>query len=118
MVQNGRSFWPLLLGRETPWRAHILYEYYWEANFPATPTILALRTERWKYVHTLGVWDKNGLYDLLTDPLERHNLINVPSYREQIAAKAALRRIRSFGRPADPDPPPAGEVLDDRKLPR
>jgi N-acetylglucosamine-6-sulfatase len=117
---DGRSFWPLLLGRDVPWRDHILYEYYWEWNFPATPTTFALRTSRWKYIHTHGVWDKNGFYDLETDPLERHNLINVPSYQKQIGdfQRQLFGELEASGGLQLPILRPAGEVLDDRKLRR
>ncbi|UCG48773.1 MAG: sulfatase, partial [Phycisphaerales bacterium] len=71
---DGRSFLPLLTGRSIPWRDHILYEYHWEWNFPATPTLFAIRTERYKYIFYHGLWDHNGFYDLQTDPHERHNL--------------------------------------------
>jgi N-acetylglucosamine-6-sulfatase len=116
---DGRSFWPLLLGQAASWRDHILYEYYWEWNFPATPTLFALRTDRWKYIHTQGVWDKNGFYDLATDPLERHNLINVPAYREQIARlrRQLFQELEASGGLQMPLFAPAGEALDDRKLP-
>ncbi len=117
---DGRSFWPLLQGRDTPWRDHILYEYYWEWNFPATPTTFALRTDRWKYIHTHGVWDRNALYDLESDPLELHNLISVPAYRERASGmqKQLFDELAASGGLQIPVLPPAGEVLDDRKLPR
>ena len=88
-VMDGQSFLPLLQGQETPWRNHILYEYHWEWNFPAQPTTLAIRTDRYKYIYYHGVWDINGFYDLATDPHERHNLIRVPAYAETIAALRA-----------------------------
>ena len=117
---DGRSIWPLLQGRDIPWRDHILYEYYWERNFPATPTTLALRTDRWKYIYYHGVWDKDGFYDLQTDPLERHNLINVPSYHDQIAQfqQQLFDEMEQSGGLEMPIRRPSGEVLDDRKLPR
>jgi N-acetylglucosamine-6-sulfatase len=117
---DGRSFLPLLRGQAIPWRDHILYEYYWEWNFPATPTTFALRTDRWKYIHYQGVWDKQGFYDLQTDPLERHNLINVPAYQEQIT-QFRTQLFDELGKSGGLEMrilPPAGEVLDDRKLPR
>ena len=77
-AMDGRSFLPLLQGKTVPWRDHILYEYHWEWNFPATPTTFAIRTDRYKYVFYHGMWDDNGFYDLETDPIERHNLIHVP----------------------------------------
>ncbi|MFN8814714.1 MAG: sulfatase, partial [Acidobacteriota bacterium] len=45
---QGRSFLPLAQGRQIPWRDGLLYEYYWERNFPQTPTIHALRGDRYK----------------------------------------------------------------------
>lgn len=117
---DGRSFWPLLQGRTVPWRSHILYEYHWEWNFPATPTTFALRTDRWKYIYYHGIWDRDSLHDLQTDPHERHNLIHVPAF----AAQAEKLRTQLFaelvasGGLQLPILPPAGEPLHDRKLPR
>ncbi len=46
--------------------------------------MLAIRTERYKYVYYHGVWDIDSFHDLVGDPAERHNLIDVPSYQEKI----------------------------------
>jgi len=117
---DGRSFLPLLCGRKVPWRDHILYEYHWEWNFPATPTLLAIRTDRYKYVFTYGVWDQDGFYDLQTDPHERHNLIGVPAYAERIEAmkKQLFDELEAGGGLTIPLRRPAGERLDQRKLKR
>lgn len=117
---DGRSFAPLLAGKSIPWRDHILYEYHWEWNFPATPTLFAIRTDRFKYVYYHGVWDRNGFYDLETDPHERHNLINVPSYRSQITTlrQQMFRELGEMDGLNVPIRPPAGDRLDDRKLRR
>ncbi len=74
---DGRSFLQLAAGELPPeqWRPNLLYEYYWEYNFPHTPTTLALRTQRYKFIQYHGVWDLDELYDLKEDPLEEHNLI-------------------------------------------
>jgi N-acetylglucosamine-6-sulfatase len=117
---DGRSFFPFLTGRSEPWRNHILYEYYWEWNFPATPTVFAIRDERYKYIYYQGVWDRNGLYDLETDPHERHNLINVPAYqgrRETMRGQLFAELERSGGLQM-PIQPPKGVPLHDRKLRR
>jgi N-acetylglucosamine-6-sulfatase len=34
-TMDGRSFLPLAQNKQTPWRDALLYEYYWERNFPA-----------------------------------------------------------------------------------
>ena len=77
----GRSFLPLLEGRQIEWRDRVYYEYYWENNFPHTPTTLGVRTDRWKFIHYHGVWDVDELYDLENDPDERTNLISAPECR-------------------------------------
>jgi len=81
---DGRSVWPLLTGAKTPWRDEFVYAYYWEYNFPQTPTTFALRGERYKYVFYHGLWDVDELFDLERDPQERFNLALVPDHREQV----------------------------------
>ncbi len=114
---DGRSFLPLLRGESIQWRDHILYEYYWEWNFPATPTVFAIRTDRYKYIFYQGVWDHDGFYDLQTDPHERYNLINVPAYAEQIEAmkKQLFDELEAGGGLDIPVRRPLGERLDQRK---
>jgi len=72
---DGASLLPLVRGDASGWRKELLYEYYWERNFPQTPTIHALRTGRYKYIRVHGLWDIDELYDLQSDPLESNNLI-------------------------------------------
>jgi arylsulfatase A-like enzyme len=77
---DGASFVPLMRGDSIPWRERIYYEYFWERAFPQTPTVHAVRTDRYKFIRYYGVWDINELYDLKEDPMEMHNLIRDPAY--------------------------------------
>ena len=74
---DGRSFLDLASGKLNPekWRKQVLYEYYWEYNFPQTPTTFALRTQRFKFIQYHGIWDIDELYDMEKDPHEQNNLI-------------------------------------------
>lgn len=80
---DGRSFLRLLRGEPAHWPLEMLYEYFWESPFPHTPTTFALRDQRYKYIFYYGLWDTAELYDLETDPQERHNLIDVPAEQER-----------------------------------
>ena len=82
---DGRSFLALARGQTAPWRDYTLYEYYWEQNYPQTPTMHALIGDQWKYVRYQGLWDLNELYDVQADPDELKNLINAPSQKQRIA---------------------------------
>lgn len=99
-------------------RNHILYEYHWEWNFPATPSCLAIRTNKYKYIYYHGVWDRNGLYDLEHDPHERHNLIQLPQYNETITKlrNQLFSELEKSGGLNMPIRPPKGDQYYDRKL--
>jgi len=79
---EGRSLTPLFKGPADSWNGEVIYEYYWEFNYPHTPTQFAIRTDRYKYVRNHGVWDTDALYDLKDDPAEKINLIADPDYLE------------------------------------
>jgi N-acetylglucosamine-6-sulfatase len=81
---QGKSFLPLLQGKQTPWRDALLYEYYWERNFPQTPTVHAVRGDRYKYIRYQGLYDVDELYDLREDPLEMRNLIHAPEQQPTV----------------------------------
>lgn len=81
---DGGSFYPLLQGKEKPWRDVLLYEYYWEWNYPHTPTIHAVRGDQFKYIRSHGVWDTDELYDVKSDPHELKNLIRSPEHKETV----------------------------------
>lgn len=79
---DGQSFLALGMGKEIPWRDYFLYVYYWEKNFPHTPTQFALRGDRFKYIAYYGLWDTDELYDLVEDPGETRNLLHEPAHAE------------------------------------
>jgi N-acetylglucosamine-6-sulfatase len=81
---DGKSFLPLLEKKEIKWRDYFLYEYYWERNYPQTPTVHALRGDQYKYIHYYGLWDTDELYDIKNDPDEMINLVNDPSHKETV----------------------------------
>lgn len=78
---DGQSFLELPLGKTEGWRDYFLYVYYWEKNFPQTPTQFALRGDRFKYITYYGLWDVDELYDIQADPGETKNLIAEEEYR-------------------------------------
>ncbi len=78
---DGLSFLQLAQGRQVPWRDYFLYVYYWEKNFPQSPTVFALRGDRYKYITYYGLWDADELYDLKADPDEMKNLLYDPHYQ-------------------------------------
>ncbi len=79
---------PKYPGADRVWRDTLTYEYYWEFNYPQTPTTFALRTDRFKYIQYHGVWDTEELFDLQADPREQRNLIEDPALLE---VKVAMR---------------------------
>ena len=87
---RGRSLVPLAQGKEVPWRDALLYEYYWERNYPQTPTLHALRSDTHKYIRAHGVWDLDELFDLRSDPGEENNLIFSPGH-EALASQMNAR---------------------------
>ncbi len=93
---DGQSFHRLASGDMKPsdWRQNLLYEYYWEYNYPHTPTTLALRAPQYKFIQYHGIWDIDELYDMKNDPHEQHNLIFSPKHQQQITKmRADLHQI-------------------------
>ena len=81
-----------------------------------TPTIHAIRTDRYKYIRYHGIWDLNELYDLKEDPRETNNLISDPklaSVVKDMNAKlfSILEKTDGLSMPLYPD---KGGVSDKR----
>jgi N-acetylglucosamine-6-sulfatase len=81
---DGASFISLAQGKPVDWREYFLYVYYWEKNFPQSPTVFALRSDRYKYITYYGLWDADELYDLQNDPNESHNLWQDSKFRDTV----------------------------------
>jgi N-acetylglucosamine-6-sulfatase len=88
---DGMSWIPLAQDKPVEWRKELLYEYYWERNFPQTPTVHALRSDKYKFIRYQGIWDSDELYDIGEDPIESRNLIFSEQHRP--AAKAMRKRL-------------------------
>jgi arylsulfatase A-like enzyme len=89
---EGQSALPLMTGQVAAKDWHpgdFVYEYYWEWNFPMTPTTFAVERDRVKYIQYHGIYDLEELYDLDKDPDEMHNVIDDPSY---LQTKITLRK--------------------------
>jgi N-acetylglucosamine-6-sulfatase len=77
---HGASWKKLALGDSAGWRKSWYYEYNYEKQFPYTPNVRGVRTDRYKFIrypHGDGGPDRHlaELYDLQADPDESKNLI-------------------------------------------
>ena len=86
---QGRSWVPLLAGKKTEWRQAFLAEYFRERAFPATPTVVAVRTRDAKLIKYPGQQQWTELFDLARDPYETRNLVNDPGSKELLARMEA-----------------------------
>jgi N-acetylglucosamine-6-sulfatase len=96
---HGRSWCRLLDGSRGDWRKSWFYEYNYEKQFPYTPNVRGVRTDRWKYIHYPhgdGSPDRHKaeLYDLQNDPNELRNQIDDPAQKKTLESLAKeLRRL-------------------------
>jgi len=80
---DGDSFLPLAKGEDIPWREYFLYAYYWEKNFPQSPTVFSLRSDKYKYITYYGLWDTDEFFDIQSDPREQNNLVRSAEHQAQ-----------------------------------
>jgi N-acetylglucosamine-6-sulfatase len=91
---TARSLRPLFAGAAPKqWRTDMFYEYaerIWQC-----PALVAVRTDRYKYIEYLDKANTNELYDLLMDPGEMRNVIAEPGYRATLQdMQARLARLQ------------------------
>lgn len=117
---DGASFLPLAEGKAIPWRDYFLYVYYWEQNYPQTPTHFCLRGDQFKYTTYYGLWDTDELFDIQADPMEQNNLIYKPEF--EATRKSMQDRLYSMmdelGGMEIPLNPPRGRRQNKRLRPR
>jgi N-acetylglucosamine-6-sulfatase len=96
---QGRSLRPLLTGKSTTWRTSFFYEYFREDWLPGIPSMVAIRTDRWKYIRYPDIDDVDELYDLSRDPNEMRNLAIDPAASGKLSEmRAELDRLMSSAR--------------------
>jgi len=104
---QGRPLQWLVAGRPAGWREQAFVQ------ISESQVGRALRTDRWKYAvrapnldgrgpqFTSDVYEEEFLYDLRTDPHERHNLVAEPAYSEVLheLRRRLLDEMRKAGEP-------------------
>jgi arylsulfatase A-like enzyme len=115
---HGKSWVKLVQGGDDTWRKSWHYHYNYEKQFPYTPNVRSVRTDRWKYIrypHGDGKPDRHmsELYDLQNDPGETKNLIAQPEHAETIKElqKELSRLLAETGLTSDTDKMPMDEGI-------
>jgi arylsulfatase A-like enzyme len=87
---HGKSWKKLVQVGDPNWRKSWYYEYNYEKQFPYTPNVRGVRTDRWKYIrypHGDGGPDRHmaELYEIRSDPNETRNLTGDARYAPVVA---------------------------------
>ncbi len=113
-VMQGRSFLPLLQGRPCDWPDDLFIQV------SESCVARGIRTARWKYGVMAGdadgwrdsgaaAYDETWLYDLLADPDELNNLVDLESHEEvrNVMRERLARRMQEAGEALPEISPPA-----------
>ncbi|MBX3253217.1 MAG: sulfatase [Chitinophagaceae bacterium] len=82
---QGRSFLPLLAGKQKAGRDAMYYHYYENGEHSVSPHF-GIRTQRYKLIRFYRRTEGWELYDLEKDPAEMNNVYNNGSYKKTTAA--------------------------------
>jgi N-acetylglucosamine-6-sulfatase len=99
---QGRSWWPLVVGKQKSIRHRLLFETMGRGTKIMNPAVKALRTERYKLILNTNPHDITELYDLKNDPGEMKNLASEPAWldlRKELE-RQLLDEMRITGDPA------------------
>lgn len=124
---HGQSWAKLASAGDDDWRKSWLYYYNYEKQFPYTPNVRALRTDRYKFIrypHGDGSPDRHmaELYDLKADPGEGINLAEKPEHAQLVKQlrQELSQQMESVGLTAATDKMPIdqgiGSELPDEKI--
>lgn len=113
---HGQSWRGIAQGKPDPWRESWFYEYNYEKQFPYTPNVRGIRTDRYKYIrypHGDGGPDRHmaELYDLQADPQETTNLIAAPQHQSLIEKLRGQMEALMVAADAVPDRMPIDEGI-------
>lgn len=99
---QGRSFAPMMRGRNQPVRTEVFCEHLWDN--PQIPQTECLRTGGWKYIRYLKHPEYEELYNLTDDPNESRNLAFDPGQSPRLLA--LRQRCRELAASAGCHPSP------------
>ena len=113
---HGKSWRGVAQGKPAPWRESWFYEYNYEKQFPYTPNVRGIRTDRYKYIrypHGDGGPDRHmaELYDLQADSQETTNLIAAPQHQSLIEKLRGQMEALMVAVDAVPDRMPIDEGI-------
>ncbi|MCP5119216.1 MAG: DUF4976 domain-containing protein, partial [bacterium] len=93
---HGQSWRPILEDGAATWRNSWLYEFFEYPAIACVGKIRGVRTPRWKLIHYIQQPEEFELFDLESDPEERHNLYNSPTHRaKRDELRTELDRLRT-----------------------